>query len=98
MGFITTGKPLSADHPFFSAAKKEADFDTARVTTMEENSDDESDDGDDLAKEHLFQQDAGEGHEVFHDVQEDHEDEENTFFDVRAQAEDEDMDVIQDTE
>jgi hypothetical protein len=103
MGFITTGKPLSADHPFFSAAKKEADLDTkllatARVTTMEENSDDESDDGDDLAKEHLFQQDAGEGHEVFHDAQEDHEDEENTFFDVRAQAEDEDMDVIQDTE
>jgi hypothetical protein len=91
MGFITTGKPLSADHPFFSAAKKEADFDTKLL-------DDESDDGDDLAKEHLFQQDAGEGHEVFHDAQEDHEDEENTFFDVRAQAEDEDMDVIQDTE
>jgi len=86
MGFITTGKPLSADHPFFSSVEQEVGGDfrlpTTLVSQIEEDDDDESDDGEDHAKEHLFQHDEGDdGHEVFHDAAEEfHEDEENTFF------------------
>jgi hypothetical protein len=96
MGFITTGKPLSADHPFFSATDKDAEINaklpTARVAQIEKDDDDESDDGDEHDKEHLFQHDeADDGHEVFHDAEEDFDEGGNTFFDGGAyvHAEDE---------
>lgn len=91
MGFITTGKPLSANHPFFSSAEKDeggnAKVPTAYATQVEEDDDDdESDDDEDHAKEHLFQNDEGdEEGEVFHDAEEElHEG--NTFFGRDAQV------------
>jgi hypothetical protein len=89
MGFITTGKPLSADHPFFSAVTKEEDVDgklhsaPARVMELEDEGD-ESDDDEDSAKEHLFQHNDGDDEQdgdVFHDAEEAYHDEGNTFFD-----------------
>jgi hypothetical protein len=85
MGFITTGKPLSADHPFFSADQKDeqadAKFPGTFATQIEE--DEESDDDEDHAKEHLFQRDEGDdGNDEFHDAEE--FDEGNTFFDSGA--------------
>jgi hypothetical protein len=94
MGFITTGKPLFADHPFFSASTKNEDSETnvpstaSRILQIEDDDDDESDDGEDHAKEYLFQYDGDdEGHEVFHDAEEDldeFDEKENTFFDGGA--------------
>jgi hypothetical protein len=93
MGFITTGKPLSADHPFFSTIIEDADLDdkfhpaVTRALQLDDD-DDESDDGDDQAKEHLFQHDEGDdSHEVFHDAEEVLEafdEKDNTFFDGGA--------------
>jgi hypothetical protein len=94
MGFITTGKPLFADHPFFSAATKNEDSGinvasvASRMLRNEDGDDDESDDGEDHAKEHLFQYDEDdEEHEVFHDAEEDfgeYDEKDNTFFDGGA--------------
>jgi hypothetical protein len=105
MGFITTGKPLSADHPFFVTVEKDEDSEaksntaTKRIVHSDEDGDDdESDDGEDHAKEHLFQHDDDDdGHEVFHDAEEEFGDEfdqqDNTFFKggayVHAEVEDE---------
>ncbi|KAH7082745.1 hypothetical protein BKA63DRAFT_433265 [Paraphoma chrysanthemicola] len=105
MGFVTTGKPLSADHPFFTASKKEEDEETKFSTATKSNGhpvevvdDDESDDGEDHAKEHLFQhEDDEEGHDVFHDAEEelgdefDHQD--NTFFQGGAYVQNEEEKV-----
>jgi hypothetical protein len=93
MGFITTGKPLFADHPFFSTTTKIDDSginvpSVASRMLQNEGDDDQSDDGDDHAKEHLFQYDEGdEEHEVFHDAEEDfgeYDEKDNTFFDGGA--------------
>lgn len=91
MGFITTGKPLSADHPFFSADQKDeqadARFPGTFATQIEE--DEESDDDEDHAKEHLFQRDEGDdGNDEFHDAED--FDEGNTFFDGGAYVHPED--------
>ncbi|KAF2029595.1 hypothetical protein EK21DRAFT_67348 [Setomelanomma holmii] len=87
MGFITTAKPLSADHPFFSATGRENEPDNGHVTAVqntlvkEEGDDDDSDDGEDHEKEYLFQQDEeDDGVEVYHDTEEEFDDRENTFF------------------
>ena len=104
MGFITTGKPLSAEHPFFAATENGGGGCTEvqpapRPIQIKEDDDDddESDDGEDHAKEHLFQHnDSDDGHEVFHDVEEEFGEEfvqeGNMFFDGKAYvpAEDED--------
>jgi hypothetical protein len=92
MGFITTGKPLFADHPFFSTATKDKDSDANVQCTVgrmvQDDDDDESDDGEDHAKEHLFQHDEDDdGHEVFHDAEEgfgEFDEKGNTFFDGGA--------------
>ncbi|KAF2832658.1 hypothetical protein CC86DRAFT_92549 [Ophiobolus disseminans] len=62
MGFITTGKPLSAEHPFFSAPKKEENDGTefrssGRVRKVVQDEEDDSDDDEDRAKEHFFRRD-----------------------------------------
>jgi hypothetical protein len=100
MGFITTGKPLSADHPFFSTDSNDANNEvrlqsTAGEIVHLEDDEEESDDDDDHAKEHLFKanEDDGQGGdegEVFHDAEEEaHVNVENTFFDLGAYAQDE---------
>jgi hypothetical protein len=99
MGFITTGKPLSADHPFFSAVSIEEDKDAKLQTTagrvVHLEDDEESDDDEDHAKEHLFKNDDEDGEEgnegdVFHNAEEEaHGNGDNTFFDVEAYALDE---------
>jgi len=88
MGFITTGKPLSAKHPFFSTAEQVAQVNvhvqpSAQVTSVDQEDEDESDD-EDHAKEHLFQQDEGDEDEVYHDAEEELNEEDNTFFDGKA--------------
>jgi hypothetical protein len=93
MGFITTGKPLFADQPFFSTATEDENAGanvpsaTGRVLQNEDD-DDESDDDEDHAKEHLFQHDEDDDeHEVFHDAEEEFEEfdeKANTFFDGGA--------------
>lgn len=89
MGFVTTGKPLSADHPFFSNDQKDAPADAkfpGTFATQVEADDEESDDDEDHAKEHLFQHDEGEdGHDEFHDAEEEFgEQGGNTFFNGSA--------------
>lgn len=88
MGFITTGKPLSKDHPFFAgAANKEDDSEhhpVARLTKANDDTDDDSDDDDDNAKDHLFARDDGDDDEIFHDADEEFDNKENTFFDGGA--------------
>lgn len=87
MGFVTTSKPLSATHTFFSKTEKESDevhpsSAPATFVKKEENDDDSCED-DDIAKEHLFKHDDVDGEDVFFDAEEDI-DEENTFFDGKA--------------
>jgi hypothetical protein len=87
-GFITTGKPLSKDHPFFASVEDKADdskaHPVARLTKADDDTDDDSDDDDDNAKDQLFARDDGDNHEVFHDADEEFDDKENTFFDGGA--------------
>ncbi|KAH4934580.1 hypothetical protein HBI79_087720 [Parastagonospora nodorum] len=99
MGYITTGKPLSEDHPFFRTSTNDkntdTDFDISRtqVTPVEEeDDDDESDDGNDHAKEHLFQTSMDDGDsDVFHDaVEAVEENGESTFFKGKAYVDAED--------
>lgn len=101
MGFITTGKPLSANHPFFATVNKEdASGDKVLQPSsnhVAEENDDESEDDEDSAKEHLFQQneDGEDGEaEVFHDAEEEWSETENTFLDgkgyVDAEEDDDD--------
>ncbi|KAF2133722.1 hypothetical protein P153DRAFT_330168 [Dothidotthia symphoricarpi CBS 119687] len=85
MGFITTGKPLSADHPFFSTAEDkselESKFSMAAHTTQITEEDEESDDDEDHGKEHLFQHNGDDdGGMDMHDDEDDYDDEENIFF------------------
>lgn len=100
MGFITAGKPLFADHSFFAINSVQEQvsagvhFDISRSKTSQDG-DDESEDGDDHAKEHLFQTDGvNDGDDdVFHDAEEElEENEENTFFDGKAYVDVEDED------
>jgi hypothetical protein len=97
MGFITTGKPLSADHPFFAQSKQREEQDHVLHTTViapkdEVAEDDESDDDEEHAKEHFFKQHEEEdGGDIFHDAEEDlFDEEENTFFDVDSDDDAED--------
>ncbi|KAH7093546.1 hypothetical protein FB567DRAFT_610082 [Paraphoma chrysanthemicola] len=88
MGFITSGKPLSGSHQFFSKTKKEEPgHNVPRITAdsavspQEEYT--EASDDDENAKEHLFQDDEDEDEDgVFHDaVETNHDAAGNTFFD-----------------
>lgn len=79
MGYITTGKPLSVNHPFFSTTisnegnGKEQQF-AAQDTHAAEVDDDryDSEDDEDCAKEYLFHHDDDEDDEeyAFHDAEE----------------------------
>jgi hypothetical protein len=99
MGYITTGKPLSANHPFFSTTRKEdTEFDEpspiTRVTTDAIAHDDESDDDDDHAKDHLFKLDDNDEGDVFHDTEEEIYDQgDNVFLDGKEYREADD-DVV----
>ncbi|KAF2683160.1 hypothetical protein K458DRAFT_305959 [Lentithecium fluviatile CBS 122367] len=87
MGFVTTGKPLHADHPFFLAAandhlKHEPEFHAS--TDPDEDDEEDSDDDDGHDDDEIFQRDHG-AHNGHHEVE--HEDDEfdeenNTFFDT----------------
>jgi hypothetical protein len=93
MGFITTGKPLSKDHPFFATTDERPD-DTklhprAHIAHIKQDDDDDSDDGDEHAKEHLFEHGEADDAETFYDAKEDVEDNENTFFQGKAYVHDE---------
>lgn len=89
MGFVTTGKPLSASHPFFAAMSAEETssdkiLQPSSAHTAPAHDDEESDDDEDHAKEHMFQQNEEGEHgeaEVFHDAEEDWSETENTFLD-----------------
>jgi hypothetical protein len=99
VGFITTGKPLSARHSFFAQPAKDEDanaqFHRSAPTTqnVEDISDDLDDDEDDL-NEFLFQYDGNDDdHDKFHDAAEDFVVEDTTFFDGKAYEQAEDQDV-----
>lgn len=99
MGFVATGKPLSASHSFFSSINTEKELGshpTASVSAYIKEDDDESDDGDDHVKDHMFRQgDDANGDDVFHDAEEElYDGEDNTFFAGPAYArEDEDAEA-----
>jgi hypothetical protein len=84
MGFITTGKPLSADHPFFRSAGKDEPNAKAPVwePSAAQEKDDESEDDDDndydfFDEEH--RDDKGEELPIEQDYDEEVEDG-NSFF------------------
>jgi hypothetical protein len=97
MGFVATGKPLYAGHPFFSAPREEGNSNApvqpvSRLNLSEIDDDEESDEDEDHAKEHLFQHGGSDdGGEEFPDAEQQIDEEENTFFDGGAyvHAEDE---------
>lgn len=84
MGFITTGKPLTADHPFFLASSEERDhkFSQSSPANIETDSDSDDDGHDD----HAFY-DAAEGFDGEQDgykYEEDLADENHPFFESGA--------------
>ena len=83
MGFVTTGKPLSADHPFFATGEGDGldneevlNVHSALQTQEQEEEDDDDYDGND---EDYYLQDYGRGGDMVY--------EENTFFDAPEFAE-----------
>jgi len=90
MGYITTGKPLSADHPFFSIREQESVFKaklsvaTAHEMQIEDDDNEESDDGEDDAKEYLFPHDNRDDEDIFYDAENDFDGKENMFFDSKV--------------
>ena len=93
IGFITTGKPLRAQHAFFSALDQNqgdgVGVQLPKPSTPQDTEDavEESDDDEDYSNEHLYQHDEVDDPEEFHDAKEDFDTEGNTFFDGKAYEE-----------
>jgi hypothetical protein len=93
MGFITTGKPLTADHPFFQAADEDnTELDSkmsAAAIAARLGEDEDSDDDNEHEHEHLFrgddvddtdESDGSDDDELF-------DEKDNTFFEGAAYVE-----------
>jgi hypothetical protein len=93
MGFITTGKPLVKDHPFFqslaSTGASEAPKVTAAVPEAEENEDESDDDVGHDSDEESMAGDADDGAVYRQELPEEHEGE-GVFYDAVEHSENED--------
>jgi hypothetical protein len=96
IGFITTGKPLSAQNAFFTTLdQNQNQGDSADVQlpkssspqVKEDVAEESDDDDDDYSNEHLYQHDGADDPEEFHDAKEDFDTTGNTFFDGHAYEE-----------
>lgn len=85
MGFVTTGKPLSADHPFFATGRadnsdKENNLDVhsgPQFQELEEEDEDYDSDGEDH-----YLQDDHRGQDMAYDENFSEDEDGNTFFDA----------------
>jgi hypothetical protein len=94
MGFVTTGKPLSADHPFFMTTAAAQEFDreaNAKVplggAVHQEGDLDEDDDDDEDDEDDEFYDGEDHGREDKEDNQARFEEGDSTFFDAAEQIE-----------
>jgi hypothetical protein len=88
MGFLTTGKPLTPDHPFFLRTADDKDLNTQAMFVPSQAEKAESEAGDDDQDDLFYDAEDGCGEYEEEDVQEDDFDETgNTFFKGSAYVE-----------
>ena len=87
MGFVTTGKALTADHPFFLSTSKpdEADSEPGpAVFKARQNEDSDSDSDDDHEEDEHFEDDGGDYHrEDSASDGEEYDEKDNVFFEAQ---------------
>jgi hypothetical protein len=94
MGFVTTGKSLTADHAFFLAASEEKSDPGSKMSASagatRRDEDENSDDGDDHEHNQLFRGNDEDDHSDVGDsssVEDVFDEKDNTFFDGGAYVE-----------